>query len=328
MIKDLVEGAKQNPIWFGAIGVAVSVQGWLGWRFWGSLAEDPIESAALRALGVGLVGAEVVALDMASRAWLRDDRVRAGVLGVMWFWFAGLNLGADANSFTRVLEARDTSRAIILTEQTTDAAQRKRIADDILKAEQAYRDPLLTIGAYDAKLVAKDREIALASSAPNWRQRQLERERGEILARRAAVAEINGKKETLAALERAAAEVAPPNPEAAEFQPLADAIGLLPFADKPKAEDVRAGAAILGILAMKLLLTLGIWAGLERSRLPNRRPSRSKDDGKADAPTSLPDQAADETPPAENALPVRAGNVTPLRPRAPVQRFGRNGRSR
>lgn len=77
MLAELTEGAKRNPIWFGAVATITGVQGFFAWEFWGAISADPAHQLALRALGVSFVAGEVVALDMASRADLNQEHKRA-----------------------------------------------------------------------------------------------------------------------------------------------------------------------------------------------------------------------------------------------------------
>jgi hypothetical protein len=314
MLSELVHGAKRNPIWFGSIGAITVVQGWLGWEFWGAFTDAPAEQIGLRAVGLAFVGGEVVALDMASRAALQSEQTRANTLRAMWLSLAVLNLGIDVNALSRVLQTVELTRA---DDMAAYEARETRARDLRILIDEAD-DPLpggrlLPIDAYDAALQSKQREIELAVRAPMWRQRQLERERGALETGREVARQVAGWRTELTTL-TATPETAEARPQAGavEFAPLAAALTQTTHAverafgnqrarSEITPEQVRNGIALAASIAMKIMLTFGVWAGLERGAIGSPAPS--------DAPPSSP-RLLLEPPPQR---------------RRPVLRFGRNG---
>jgi hypothetical protein len=326
MLQELIEGAKRNPIWFGSIGAVTVVQGWLGWEFWGALSDAPAEQAGLRAIGLSFVGAEVVALDMARRASVHNEMTRANTLRAMWAALALLNLAVDVNALSRVLQTSEATRA---DEAAVLQAKKARVAELRTLIDQAD-DPfpdgrLLPVESYDAALRSKDREIELAAKAALWRQRGLERERGELETGREAARQVAVWRTELDGLTEIASSVSPPpRTGAIEFAPLAQALtGVAQGAERLagqrpntviSAEHVRAGTAVAASIAMKILLTFGIWAGLGRTRPPIASPGKKSGE------------------PGREIQPAAASEPLPLRPsrraNVPVVRFGRFGRRR
>lgn len=305
MFRELVEGARRNPIWFGSIGALSAVQGWLSWEFWGAFTEAPAEQAGLRAAGLAFVSAEVVALDMGSRAALQGEQTRANTLRAMWLSFALLNLGVDINALSRVLQTVEVARADEAAAIGAGAERARELRTLIDEADDPFpQGRLLTVEAYDVALRSKDREIELAERAPRWRQRQLERERGALETARASAAQVaTWRTELTALVATPEAAEAPPPSGAAEFEPLARVLSTLTGA-RVGGEDVRTTLSIAAVIAMKIMLTLGIWAGLDR-----RGPTQPKANADAAVPAPRP----------VLALPA------PRRGAATIQRFGRNG---
>lgn len=320
MISELIEGARRNPIWFGSIGAITLVQGWLGWAFWGAFTEAPVEQAGLRAVGLAFVGGEVVALDMASRAALRDEKARAHTLRAMWVSLAVLNLAVDVNALSRVLQTVEHSRAEDMAAYQAREARIQELRGLIDAADDPFPDGrLLTPEAYDAALASKDREIALAQLAPLWRQRRLERERGDIEVAWRMALQVAAWRTELDQMTTTPADAAPPpRTGALEFAPLAGALTAASQgverafgAEHPSStitpEQVRGAVAIVASIAMKVMLTLGVWAGLER-----RRPT--------------------ETTPLQQSHEPSVAHTRPPPPRpqarrgSAVARFGRFGR--
>lgn len=279
MISELVEGAKRNPIWFGSIGTVTLVQGWLGWEFWGAFTEAPVEQAGLRAVGLAFVGGEVVALHMAGSAALNKEKARANTLRAMWLSLAMLNLAVDVNALSRVLQTVEATRAEDMAAFQAREARAAELRSLIDAADDPFPDGiLLTVEAYDAALASKDREIGLARTAPLWRQRRLERERGDIEVARQMAAQVAAWRSELDGL-NPSPDVSPPPPRtgALEFAPLANALtagahtveralGARAPRTQISPEQVRGGVAIAASIVMKIMLTLGVWAGLERRR--------------------------------------------------------------
>lgn len=281
MLRELIEGAKTNPIWFGSIGAITAVQGWLGWEFWGSITNAPPEQAALRAVGVALVGGEVVALDMGSRAGVNGEHIRANALRAMWLALATVNLAVDVNALSRVLSHNDGDRAVVTGQGQEREAKIAALDVRIGDAAKPFGHPLLPSASYDERIASKGREIAATPESHLTVRRRLEDERGGLQAERAAALAMEGLITERDNLKVTAASTAPVV-EAAEFAPLAKALTGLAHtvhAVKPTEEitpaQAREGVAISASVVMKLMLTFGIWAGLERRRRP--APERSQE---------------------------------------------------
>jgi hypothetical protein len=333
MLDELKEGARRNPIWFGSIGAITAVQAWLGWEFWGALTDEPAEQFGLRMVGMAFVAGEVVALDMASRAALQREPVKANTLRAMWVSLALINLAVDVNALSRVLAAKDVARETEIAAYDARLAQRDALKDRIAKAEAPYAGKLLPVSGYAAALVSKDAEIALAAKAPAWRQRALERERGEIETRKAVALEIAQLQTQLDAMEKARGEGPKPTADAAEFAPLAktltgaaQSMERMTGSKDPQAqvtsEDVRAGVAVAAAIVMKIMLTAGVWVGLDRQRqgrvgeAPGK--ARREEDPIGEA---IEEQLAAQ----EQPKPTIPSTVSRRQP-AQVVRFGRGGR--
>lgn len=328
MFRELVEGAKRNPIWFGSIGAITVVQGWLGWEFWGAFTEAPAEQIGLRAVGLAFVGGEVVALDMASRAALQSEQTRANTLRAMWLSLAVLNLGIDVNALSRVLQTVELTRADDVAAYEAGEARARELRSLIDEAD----DPLpggrlLPVNAYDAALRSKQREIELAIRAPMWRQRQLEREKGALETAREVARQVDGWRMELTAL-TATPETAEARPQegALEFAPLAAALTQTTHAferalgdQQPRSavtpEQVRNGIAVAASIAMKIMLTFGIWAGLDRRTGSKTIPAEGEI--RVEATTAV------STPPLGSRPGV--GTPRPRRTSGTVMRFGRRG---
>lgn len=303
MLKELIQGARRNPIWFSSIAAITAVQGWLGWEFWGAVTDRPAEQAALRAIGLAFVGSEVVALDMASRAALQDEKARAATLRAIWVSLALLNFAVDVNALSRVLRTQEETRLGQVAAYEALQTESRRLEARIGSAEAGFDDTLLPIAAYDQAIASKKQEIALAARAAGWRKRQLERERGELETARAVAVQVAEWRRELATIEAQSLKSRPIGEGAGAFKPLGDALsGAMQAAGVEHAvtpEEARDGIVVAAALAMKILLTLGVWAGLERVARPAEVPTRAR---------------------------PREGQVVPFPKRPGVRRFGRQGR--
>lgn len=343
MLEELKEGARQNPIWFGAVATITGVQGFFAWEFWGAVSTDPMHQLALRALGLGFVAGEVVALDMASRADLAEEPKRANTLRSLWFALAVTTFAADINALSRVLRDGDEVRASAAAAYDARQSELRDLERRIEAADDPYAENLLTVTAYDAAIRGKQREIAsaLTDGAPGSQRRRLDAELTELQTARATAAEVDtweARRTELLAMPATHAER--PETHATEFEPFADlATGLVQSAERSMGrparteitpEDVRASMAWIATIAMKLMLTFGIWVGLQRSRAPQPKRREAEQETKEAANTTpaptpgapLPPEAPKPAPP----LPLPA-TQRPA-PRRAAQRpvvFGRGG---
>jgi hypothetical protein len=320
MLNEIWKGIKTNPIWFGSIGAITGVQGWFAWEFWGAVSADPMHQFGLRTMGLGFVGAEVVALDMASRRAIARDYTAANTLRALWLGLALTNFAADVNALSRVLQAGEVERAQDIAayeaRQREMAALRQQIdaADDDLPDGR-----LLSVAAYDSLIASKAREAEISQHSPRWIQRRIEEERGALEAARQVALQVAAWETQLRDMEHAPETTrAAPEAGAIEFAPLASVLtGVARSATAPfggaettiTPEQVRSGVAVAATIMMKLLLTFGVFVGLERSRHPYpERPSTP------------------QAPPAEER-PATARVQRPARSSAAqVVRFTRAGR--
>ncbi len=329
MLDELRAGAARNPIWFGAVATITGVQGFFAWEFWGAISQDPAHQLALRALGLGFVAGEVVALDMASRADLNQEHKRAGSLRALWCVLALSTFTADINALSGVLSESDDTRIEAAAAFDANQARIRDLETRIDRADDPFDNALLSVAAYDAAINGKEDELATAraSRARMWRILELQSQLTDLQTARAAAAEVSAWQTELER-ERQQPEAHAPRPEtsAVEFAPFADiatgfvqnvqsATGQAPTANITP-EDVRATMGWVAAIAMKLMLTFGVWVGLQRGRgtEPLRDPERPASEGepRAPRPTSAP------------ALPAKARkapSVTTFSRRN--QRFGR-----
>lgn len=340
MLAELKEGAKRNPIWFGAVATITGVQGFFAWEFWGAASPDPVHEAALRALGLSFVAGEVVALDMASRADLADEPKRANTLRALWLVLAVSTFTADINALSNVLRDGDGARAIAAAAYDAQQAQLQDLERRIEAADDPYDERLLSVAAYDASIAGKRREIATArrDGARSSQLRRLEADLTTLQGARATAVEVatwDAERERLRALPALHAPRPPTGPQ--EFQPFADmmttalragerVVGRTPQADV-SAEEVRATMAWVATFAMKLMLTFGVWGGLARGRVGATPRS---DDTQAEAESAV--KAEEDVPPPTPAAP-QPKSIAPQAPaRTPSRRrgashtvFGRSG---
>lgn len=328
MLAELKEGAKRNPIWFGAVATITGVQGFFAWEFWGAVSPDPMHQAALRALGLGFVAGEVVALDMASRADLGSEQKRANTLRALWMVLAVTTFTADINALSGVLRDGDGARTAAAAAYD---AQQSRLEDLELRIESAddpYDERLLSVAAYDASIAGKRREIATArrDGARSSQLRRLEAELTAYQTARATAVEVaawEAERERL----RATPTLHAPRPATGptEFQPFAEmmtatlqsaerAMGRAPRAEV-SSEDVRSTMAWVATVAMKLMLTFGVWGGLARGRETSAPQQSAPQADSPRAPTAPPRTDAR----ASHAIP------TPRRRTASHKIFGRGG---
>lgn len=324
MLAELTEGAKRNPIWFGAVATITGVQGFFAWEFWGAISADPAHQLALRALGVSFVAGEVVALDMASRADLNQEHKRATGLRALWCVLALSTFTADINALSGVLREGDAPR--IQAAAAFDANQ-ARITDleaRIDRADDPFDNELLSVSAYDAAINGKEDELATAraSRARMWRILELQRQLTELQTARAAAVEVAAWQMELERERQAPATHAPrPETAAVEFAPFADMLTSAgrkvqqatgqPQTASVQPEEVRAGMAWVATIAMKLMLTFGVWVGLQRGRGSQSPSVRDPEQGEAleatdrAGLTSLP-----EAQPAPKLLAAKRNAVT------------------
>ncbi|KAF0183368.1 MAG: hypothetical protein FD160_987 [Caulobacteraceae bacterium] len=330
MLAELKEGAKRNPIWFGAVATITGVQGFFAWEFWGAVSPDPMHQAALRALGLGFVAGEVVALDMASRADLADENKRANTLRALWMVLAVTTFTADINALSGVLRDGDGARAEAAAAYDAQQARLEDLERRIEAADDPYDERLLSVAAYDASMTGKRREIATArrDGARSSQLRRLEAELTNLQAARATAVETAGweaERERLRAMPALHAPRPATGPQ--EFQPFAEMmtttlrsaermVGRAPNADV-SAEDVRSSMAWVATIAMKLMLTFGVWGGLSRGRTPNARQPviLETEEHRAPAPPQRPDARK----------PAQAPRTQPRRRTGSHTVFGRGG---
>lgn len=320
MLNEIWKGIKTNPIWFGSIGAITGVQGWFAWEFWGAVSPDPLHQVGLRTMGLGFVGAEVVALDMASRRAIARDYTAANTLRALWLGLALTNFTADVNALSRVLQSGEAERAEDIAayeaRERDMAALRRQIdeADDDLPEGR-----LLSVAAYDQLIASKQREAEISRQSPRWIQRRIEEERGALEAARAVAVQVETWQAELRDLEHTPeAERGAPARGAVEFAPLAEVLTgatravTAPFGGGDETitpEQVRTGVAVAATIMMKLLLTFGVFVGLERSRLP--------------APAMAPPSAPTRQEPSKEPSPARRSAKTQS---GQIVRFTRAGR--
>ncbi len=335
MLDELKEGAKRNPIWFGAVATITGVQGFFAWEFWGAVSTDPVHQLALRALGLGFVAGEVVALDMASRADLANEHRRATTLRSLWVVLALTTFTADINALSRVLQDDDHERALAAAAYDARQARLVDLEERIEAADDPYDEELLSVSAYDAAITGKRREISTArrDGARSSQLRRLEAELTELQTAHATAADVAGweaERERLRRLPDMHAPRPATGPE--EFRPFAEMatgaaqgaqrlLGQEPSAEV-SAEDVRASMAWVATIAMKLMLTFGVWGGLARGRASH--------EGRGEPPVRGAKEAAappvPERPPVGGPLPSASPRRPPQRPARNAKVFGRGAR--
>jgi hypothetical protein len=279
MLAELADGAKRNPIWFGAVATITGVQSFFAWEFWGAISQEPAHALALRALGLGFVAGEVVALDMASRADLNDERRRAGGLRALWCVLALSTFTADINALSSVLREGDSDRLEAAAAFDANQARISDLETRIDRADDPFDNELLGVAAYDAAIDGKESELATARAARArmWRILDLQRQLTDLQTARAAALDVATWQSELERLREAPETHAPrPDTGAVEFAPFADMLtGLARSAQRltgheetatVEPEGVRAGMAWVATIAMKLMLTFGVWVGLQRGR--------------------------------------------------------------
>lgn len=330
MLAELKEGAKRNPIWFGAVATITGVQGFFAWEFWGAVSPDPMHQAALRALGLGFVAGEVVALDMASRADMADEHKRANTLRALWMVLAVTTFTADINALSGVLRDGDGARTEAAAAYDAEQARLRDLERRIEAADNPYDERLLSVAAYDASMTGKRREIATArrDGARSSQLRRLEAELTHLQTAQATAVEVaawEAERERLRAMPSLHAPRPATGPQ--EFQPFAElmtttlraterALGRAPNAEV-SAEDVRSSMAWVATIAMKLMLTFGVWGGLSRGRSPNVRRQGTPETPEHRAPEPPP-----QRPDAQKPAQIR---TQPRRRTASHTIFGRGG---
>lgn len=324
MLAELTEGAKRNPIWFGAVATITGVQGFFAWEFWGAISADPAHQLALRALGVSFVAGEVVALDMASRADLTEEHKRATGLRALWCVLALSTFTADINALSGVLREGDAPRIEAAAAFDANQARITDLETRIDRADDPFDDELLSVSAYDAAINGKENELATAraSRARMWRVLELQRQLTELQTARAAAVEVAAWQTELQQERQAPATHAPrPETGAVEFAPFAD---MLTSAGRKvqemagqsqtasvKPEDVRAGMTWVATIAMKLMLTFGVWVGLQRGRGSQSPSVRAPKQGEA-AGNNQEVQSGSSSAPSPTPRPMakRTGSTT------------------
>jgi hypothetical protein len=332
MLDDLKEGARRNPIWFGAVATITGVQTFFAWEFWGAITSDPVHQLALRALGVGFVAGEVVALDMASRAQLANEPRRADALRALWLGLALTTFTADISALSRVLRDGDAARAEAVAAYDAQQSELQELNRQIDAADDPYDDALLSVAAYDAAIAGKQREITSArrDGARGSQRLRLEAELTDLQTARATAIDIAGWQERRAAiLATPAIHAARPASGPAQFQPIAEmATGIArsteqmlgrPPQAEVTAEDVRSTMAWVSTIAMKLMLTFGVWVGLQRTGAPRRNDEQPEDPAKRDGGTS------DRDPPKGDPPPPRRPPAQSSSRRTAPKVFGRGG---
>lgn len=327
MLDELKDGARRNPIWFGAVATITGVQSFFAWEFWGAISADPAHQLALRALGLGFVAGEVVALDMASRADLNQEPKRAHSLRALWCVLALTTFTADINALTGVLREGDASRERAAATYDANQARIDDLETRIDRADDPFDNALLSVAAYDAAIAGKESELATAraSRARMWRILELQGKLTELQTARAAAEEVaTWQTELTAAREAPEAHAARPATGAVEFAPFASIItdltrnvqsatGQAPTAEISP-ESVREGMGWVAAIAMKLMLTFGIWVGLQRGRGSKAEEQAPQAPKGQDAPPASPSVAS--------ATPTRRSATVTTFKRNP-QRFGR-----
>lgn len=336
MLTELVDGAKRNPVWFGAVATITGVQGFFAWEFWGAISQEPAHALALRALGLGFVAGEVVALDMASRADLNDEHKRAGGLRALWCVLALSTFTADINALSSVLREGDGARLEAAAAFDANQARISDLETRIDRADDPFDNQLLSVGAYDAAIEGKETELATAraSRARMWRILDLQRQLTELQTARAAASDVAvWQSELDQAREAPATHALRPDTGAVEFAPFADMMtGLARGAQRAagqqetanvEPEDVRAGMAWVATLAMKLMLTFGVWVGLQRGR-GSQAPQMEKEQPATTAPAGVQSAPPERTPsPSPPTAPLTPSKSPPSRRTSSTTTFSR-----
>lgn len=323
MLAELTEGAKRNPIWFGAVATITGVQGFFAWEFWGAISADPAHQLALRALGVSFVAGEVVALDMASRADLNQEHKRATGLRALWCVLALSTFTADINALSGVLREGDAPRIEAAAAFDANQARITDLETRIDRADDPFDNELLSVSAYDAAINGKEGELATAraSRARMWRLLELQHQLTELQTARAAAVEVAAWQTELEQERQAPATHAPrPETGAVEFAPFADMLTSAgrkvqevtgqPQTASVQPEDVRAGMAWVATIAMKLMLTFGVWVGLQRGRGSQSPSVREPEQDEAPANDQRTDKAATPSPPSTPRPPAKRTGAT------------------
>lgn len=327
MLNELKDGARRNPIWFGAVATITGVQSFFAWEFWGAISADPAHQLALRALGLGFVAGEVVALDMASRADLNQEPKRAHSLRALWCVLALSTFTADLNALSGVLREGDAPREQAAAAYDASQARIHDLEERIDRADHPFNNALLSVAAYDAAIAGKENELATAraSRARMWRILELQGKLTDLQTARAAAVEVARWQTELAqAREAPAAHAERPETGAVEFAPFAAIItdlaqnvqratGQAPTA-MVSPESVREGMGWVAAIAMKLMLTFGVWVGLQRGRGTKVIDKEGDEPAAPERPTPAP--------PATLAPPARRSATVTTFKRNP-QRFGR-----
>ncbi|MFZ4602985.1 MAG: hypothetical protein ACOYM8_11055 [Caulobacterales bacterium] len=308
------------------------VQAFFAWEFWGAVSDDPVHQLALRALGLGFVAGEVVALDMASRADLAEERKRATTLRTLWAVLAVSTFTADISALSRVLQDGDAARNAAIAAYEARQSQVTELARKIDQADDPYDNRLRSVVAYEAAINGKQREIGSArqDGAPGSQRRRLEAELTDLQAARAAAAEVAAwQSQRDALLADPASHAAKPQAGPVEFQPFAalatrfaqsieQATGRPPTTEVT-GEDVRTAMAWIATIAMKLMLTFGVWVGLQRTRASTDAFGRARDDLDATSGSDNPSDRRDAPPspgsPLPSAVPQPPASAAPTRPR-------------
>lgn len=270
--RDFGEGALEAAKWvgrewpafvhFGALAVLAGAQGWLAWEFWGDFTTDPAKQASLRAVGLGLVGMEIVGLQMASRAAGRGEEGKARTWRGAWAAFALLNLSVDVSALSKLLQEGGQAQAEALAQYQAREAERRDLQTKIDRADDPFGASWLgSIAAYDTAIEAKEAEIdARPHAGERWHGARA-RELGELQTARAVAVQIAAWEAERDALVDGADTVAPPPDAGAEFQSLEFAIDKIPGVDVTP-EQIRNGLALGLALSLKLALTLAAWVGM------------------------------------------------------------------
>ena len=238
-----------------------------------------------------------MALDMASRADLASEPKRASTLRGLWAALALTTFAADISALSRVLAENDTPRAEAAAHYDAARAHIAELEQQIAASDDPFGHPLMSIASYDAAIAGKGRERDLArrSGVRAWRILRLEAQVTSLTAERAAAVQADGwREEHDRLLRQPMAHAARPSVGAVEFLPVATILtgalqdGQRALGQSPQIqvspEDIRGGMAWVATFAMKLMLTLGIWVGLQRS--PLNAPFAPVDAAAGRAPTA------------------------------------------
>lgn len=271
-------------IHFGALAALAAAQGWLAWEFWGDFTSDPNQQSTLRAVGLGLVGMEVVGLQMASRAASRGEDGKARTWRGAWAAFALLNLSIDVSAISKLLQEGGQAQAEALAEYEARDVERRGLQERIDRADDPFSESWLgSIAAYDTAIDAKQAEIASRPHAgERWHGARL-RELGELQTARAVAVQIAAWETRRDALELEGEGAAAPPQAGAEFQSLEFALDKIPGVDVTP-EQIRNSLALGLALSMKLALTLAAWVGMAAQpasgAASNPLPAPSNDHGR------------------------------------------------